>query len=40
MSNPPQSPWICSKCGEKGTDIIGKIKDYKYDKILLQFKTQ
>ena len=19
-SNPPQSPWICSECGETGTD--------------------
>lgn len=20
MSNPPQYPWVCRKCGEKGTD--------------------
>lgn len=20
MSNPPQQPWICSECGEKGVD--------------------
>ena len=21
MSNPPQYPWVCRKCGLKGTDI-------------------
>ena len=40
MSYPPQQLWICSKCGEKGTDIIGKVEENKYDEIIKQFNSQ
>ncbi len=37
-SNPPQTPWICSKCGLKGRDVIGVYEENKYAEIEKQFK--
>lgn len=39
-SHPPQSPWICKKCGERGADVIGTLKENKYDVIVRNFTKQ
>lgn len=35
-SMPPQHPWICKKCGKRGTDI-GGIYENSYDKLVNKF---
>jgi hypothetical protein len=36
-SNPPQYPWICSECGEKGTDRKDYYDGPSYDEIYKKF---
>lgn len=38
-SNPPQYPWVCSVCGERGTDR-GEYRpiELDYDAIIKKFK--
>ncbi|GFN32483.1 hypothetical protein PCURB6_27430 [Paenibacillus curdlanolyticus] len=37
MSNPPQQPWICSKCGEQGNDL--KVHNrVTYEDVIRKFK--
>ena len=38
-SNPPQHPWICRKCGERGTDQ-GTILSNEYDELVKQFENK
>ena len=38
---PPQYPWICSKCGEKGVDIPAiNIDGHSYDEIERSFNDK
>jgi len=38
-SDPPQRKWVCSKCGEKGTQTFGAPREeLTYEQVLENFK--
>jgi len=40
-SDPPQHPWICRKCGERGRDISKhSMNENEYDKLIRKFPRQ
>ena len=39
MSNPPQYPWICRKCGEEGVDRE-LVLDNDFEEIKKKFKER
>lgn len=39
-TNPPQQNWVCRKCGERGTEVVGKITANEYDAIIKHFKKE
>lgn len=39
LTDPPQYPWICRKCGREGVDTFDVLRDYgEYDRIRDQFR--
>jgi len=39
-SNPPQYPWICKKCGEKGIDRGSYYNANAYDELVKEFEKE
>ena len=36
-SYPPQQPWVCRKCGAKGSRILGQEAFEEYSELMLRF---